>query len=77
MSYLELRADEVQAGDLWLCNSDERVRVISVELTTDEAFAHHGEITVARIHGRIVKGWERGTIGTWTKLASSCIEVER
>jgi hypothetical protein len=78
MNYLDLRADELRPGDLWLCNSDDRVRVIAIELTTDEAFAHHGMGTdVARITGRIVQGWGVGTDGTWTKLASAGVEVLR
>lgn len=78
MGYLALRADEIQPGDTWLCNSDERVLVTGVELATDEAFAHHGMgIDIVRISGRIVKGWGRGTESTWTKLASEGIEVTR
>lgn len=75
--YLSIRADEVQRGDIWLCNSEDRVSVSAVELTTDEAFAHHGEITVSRITGTIIKGWGVGTSGTWVKLASQCVEVMR
>lgn len=78
MQYLTIRADEVQPGDTWLCNSDDSVRVSAVLLEDDEAFAHHGQgIAVARISGRIIKGWGRGTQGTWTKLASEGVEVMR
>jgi hypothetical protein len=75
--YLSIRADEVQPGDTWLWGEGQRIRVTAVELATDEAFAHHGEITVAKITGRILEGQDRGVSGTWTKLASACCEVTR